>query len=225
MTNRQQDETSIADYASRVERHLVGPSSEKSRVKDELTAYLADASEADELTEAMNRLGSPKAAASSFARGRISVAAPLGRRLVAAAIDNLPLIGITIALLVQEVFQRPPIVAYFPPFIYAPGGGPLHAIGVPLALAWAILGLGILESQAGYTPGKALLRLRIVTDAGLRVSPLMGVVRRLSFLAGPFAWIDWGPPILAGWRHRILDYLVGTVVVKGARAEGPDVPQ
>jgi hypothetical protein len=59
--------------------------------------------------------------------------------------------------------------------------------------------------------------LWVVTEAGLRISALAGVVRRTSFLVGPLAWLDW-LPFLANRRRRVLDYLARTKVVVAAPA-------
>lgn len=87
------------------------------------------------------------------------------------------------------------------------------------ALAWSILGLGVLEALTGATPGKRLRGLKVVTQNGLRVPVVTAVVRRLSFLVGPFAWLDW-IPVLWGGRGRVLDLVAGTKVVVVDPAKG-----
>jgi uncharacterized RDD family membrane protein YckC len=62
------------------------------------------------------------------------------------------------------------------------------------------------------TPGKWLLGLTVVTGTGLRVPPVTCVVRRLSLLAGPSAWLGWLPQ-LWGDRRRLPDRLTRTKVV------------
>ncbi|MFI7130975.1 RDD family protein [Nonomuraea sp. NPDC050153] len=229
------DRRIIDDYVDRAGRHLTGPA--RDRAKAELGEHLSDAAEAGELTEALSRLGAPEEAAATFAE---LPAAPLARveaRFVAVLIDNLPLAGVTIALLVQglarTVGQGGGFTLAFPPFVYVRVGdvcvsllplgcdtgaydsaGPLYTLGVPLALAWSIVGLGLLEAWTGTTPGKRAMRLRVVTEAGLRIHPVTGIVRRLSLLLGPFAWLDW-VPVVWGDRRRVLDRLVGTKVVAG----------
>ena len=49
-----------------------------------------------------------------------------------------------------------------------------------------------------------LLGLTVVTGTGLRVPLRACLLRRLSLLAGPFAWLDWLPQ-LWGERRRLLD--------------------
>lgn len=228
------DQRIIDDYTEQVGRRLTGPA--RARAKAELGAHLSDAAEAGELTEAMSRLGPPDEAAATFAELRSAPPAPVNLRFVAAAIDNLPLVGVTIALLVQAVLRTAETGAgftlAFPPHVYVKVGdgcaafgpwqcsaydyaGLLYSLGVPLALLWSIVGLGLLEARTGATPGKRLMKLNVVTAAGLRLHPLSGVVRRLSLLLGPFAWIDWAP-VLWGDRRRVLDQLTETKVVSVA---------
>jgi uncharacterized RDD family membrane protein YckC len=234
------DQQTIADYTRAFERHLAGTAADKARSKAALVEHLSDAADAGELAEALQRLGSPEAAAASFAKERSASPASMRARLLAALLDNLPLLGVAIALFVQGIGRGSSIVGAFPPFVYvqfggvcvalapvpcgAYEGGLLYAVGVPLALAWSILGLGLLESRTGATPGKRLLGLRVVTQSGLRVHPAAGTIRRLSFLLGPIAWLDWAPA-LWGERRRILDYVADTKVViatPGTRAPRRD---
>jgi len=207
------DRQSIEYYAQAFERCLAGPARDKTRSRAELVAHLYDAAEAGELAEAMQRLGSPRSAAALFTRARTAPLASIGQRLQAALIDLVPLIGVTIALIVRQVQDGSSIQVAFPPsLVYRPGEGILQTVGVPLALAWSILVLGILESRTGSTPGKRLLGLTVVTETGLRVPLRACVVRRLSLLAGPFAWLDWLPQ-LWGERRRLLDRLTKTKVI------------
>jgi uncharacterized RDD family membrane protein YckC len=232
MTDDRQD---IVTYVAQVERHLVGSAPQKAAIRAELFDHLAGAAEAGELADALRRLGSPETAAASFARTRPASPAPVMRRLAAAVVDNLPLIGVTVALFIRDLAGGDgTFAAAFPPYVYVgigeaicvggpvgPGcgaygdAGLLYTVGVPLALAWSILGLGLIESRTGSTAGKRLLGLRVVSEAGLRVGALAGIVRRTSLLLGPLAWLDW-VPFLAGRPARVLDYVAGTRVVRRA---------
>ncbi|PZG23682.1 RDD family protein [Nonomuraea aridisoli] len=222
----------IDDYTERVGRHLTGPA--RDRAKTELGEHLSDAAEAGELTEALSRLGSPEEAAATFAQLRDAPPAPVDARFVAVVIDNLPLVGVTIALLVQGIVRTVEsgigFGLAFPPWVYFEIGdgcvavgtmicdsyddaGLLYSLGVPLALLWSIVGLGLLEARNGLTPGKRLMKLRVVTETGLRIHPVTGVVRRLSLLLGPLAWVDWAP-VVWGDRRRVLDRLTESKVVR-----------
>lgn len=207
------DRQTIEYYAQAFERCLAGPAQDRTRSRAELVAHLYDAAEAGELAEAVQRLGSPRSAAALFTRAGTAPLASINQRLRAALIDLLPLIGVTIALTVRQVQDGSSVQVAFPPsYVYQPGGGILQTVGVPLALIWSILVLGILETRTGSTPGKRLLGLTVVTETGLRVPLRACVVRRLSLLAGPFAWLDWLPQ-LWGERRRLLDRLTRTKVI------------
>lgn len=227
-------------YTRAFARQLVGTPDEIAAAAADLEAHLSDAAEAGELDEALARLGSPEAAAASFSRERQRPLAPMGDRLVAAAFDNLPLVVVGVALIVQSVLQGAEhgvfrIVGIFPPFVYlqvgaacvAPvpvcgvyNGGLLYAIGMPVALLWSIVVLGLMEARRGDTPGKRRRGLKVVTEDGLRVGTRAAILRRLSFLVGPLAWFDWVPALWGG-RQRVLDKVNATKVVIVGRASAP----
>jgi len=228
----------IKHYAQLCEQYLVGPAEDRAIATAELLDHLSDAAEAEELEQTLERFGPPEAAAALFSRDRARPLAAMGDRLVAAAIDNLPLIVVTVALLVEALVRGSPVTVTFPPFVYVAftGGcaalvpvcdvypsGWLQALGIPVALAWSILALGLMESRWGATPGKLLLHMRVVTEEGIRISVHSGLVRRLSFLVGPLAWLDW-VPVLWGDRQRVLDKVSATKVVfvgRTPKREGP----
>jgi uncharacterized RDD family membrane protein YckC len=227
----------IRAYVDAVEQHLLGTIQEKSDAKNELLELLGDAADAGELDASIRRLGSPKDAAQTFSRDRTRPLAPVGERLIAASIDNLPLIAVALGLFIQGIGTGSTTLA-FPPFAYlnvAGGcvalvpfcdvynGGWIHAIGLPIALAWSIIGLGLLESWRGQTPGKRLMGLRVVTEEGIRIAPQAGIVRRLSFLLGPLAWLDW-MPALWGDRQRVLDKVNATKVIVAAASSTNSEP-
>jgi len=227
----------IDDYTDKVARHLVG--AERDRARAELGDHLAEAAEAGELSEALERLGTPAEAAASFAELRDTKPARTDIRFIAVLIDNLPLAGISITLFVQGLIRTIEggggFTMSFPPVTYFrigegcaalstagcgayDGSGLVYTLGFPLALAWSIIGLGLIEARTGITPGKRLMKLRTVTETGLRIHPITGIVRRLCLLLGPFAWVDWIPAVW-GDRRRILDRLTETKVVSVTAAE------
>ncbi|MFC4534482.1 RDD family protein [Sphaerisporangium dianthi] len=202
----------IEEYARAFEGHLAGSAQDKARRRQELVGHLSDAAEEGELAEALERLGTPASAAATFAKGATLPYAPLGRRIGAILIDHLPLIGISAALAVQAIRRGHDISLAFPPWVYQEDGGFLHGIGVPLALLWSIIILGVLEGTWGTTPGKALMGLRVVTENGLKIHVGDGVFRRVCLLLGPIAWVDW-LPIVFNERRRILEHVTHTVVI------------
>ncbi|MFC0531959.1 RDD family protein [Phytohabitans kaempferiae] len=222
------DDERIVQYAGVVRRQLACPPAEAEARGQELVEHLRDAADAGALDEAFHGLGSAEQAAAAFARERSASDAPLARRFGAALLDNLPLVLVSVALAVRGLSGATTVLA-FPPHVYfeaggacvalTPGGGCvyddpglLYTLALPLALAWSILGLGVMESRLGGSPGKLLFNLRVVTEDGLRIRPAVGVLRRLSFLVGPLAWLDW-TPLLLSRRRRVMEYLARTRVI------------
>ncbi|SEG76227.1 RDD family protein [Thermomonospora echinospora] len=229
-------ETTIAAYADAFERRLAGPARERSRARAELVDHLSDAAAAGELDQTLRRLGDPAAAARAFAHDHPAPPAAGGRRLAAALLDNLPLAGVTVALLIHQLVRLAgpdewTMGLAFPPFLVVEvggvcvgtlpftceadpyqGAGLLYGVGVPIALAWSVLGLGMLESRTGTTPGKRLCGLKVVTTEGLRIPMWAGILRRIGLLLGPLVWLDW-LPVLCAQPRRVLEQAAGTKVV------------
>lgn len=224
----------IEDYVSQVDEFLSGTREARAVVRAELTGHLAEAAEAGELQLALERLGSPRNAAAEFNRESGLPLARMPQRLAAAAIDNLPLLLVTIGLALEPILSGAARTTLaFPPLVYLEFSLPsfsgcvalvpvscgvyetgwLYTLGLPLALLWSIVGLGLMESRTATTPGKQLLGLRVSDRDGLRITPKAGIVRRLSFLMGPLAWLDW-LPVLKGDQRRILEHVAGTRVLK-----------
>lgn len=222
----------IDDYTRAVERLLACPPEQAAQRGRELAEHLHDAAQAGELDEALASLGDPQQAAEAFARERAAPPATFSKRAAAASLDNLPLLAVTIALALQGNFPGTGFTLAFPPHVYLSAGGVcaslsfggceqyapglLYGIGLPLALLWSIAGLGLLEGATGSTPGKRLFGLRVVSERGLRIGARPALVRRLSFLLGPLAWLDWAP-FLSGRPRRLLDYAAATTVVADPR--------
>jgi uncharacterized RDD family membrane protein YckC len=222
----------IADYTRAVERLLACPPEQAAQRGRELAEHLHDAAQAGELDQALASLGDPQQAAEAFARERAAPPATFSQRAAAASLDNLPLIAVAIALALQGFFQGTGFTLAFPVHVYLSAGGAcaslsfggcehyepglLYGIGVPAALLWSIAVLGLLEGATGSTPGKRLFGLRVVSERGLRIGVRPALVRRLSFLLGPVAWLDWAP-FLSGHPRRLLDFAAATTVVSDAR--------
>jgi uncharacterized RDD family membrane protein YckC len=205
----------IEEYADDFERWIVGSDAYKSECRAELVAHLHEAEEAGDLHGALERLGSPKAAAAAFSAGQSLKVAPAVRRWWAALIDNAPLIGVGLALPIVALFDG---AHGFPwsvvPFInIGKGLSSLQNIGVPLAVAWSVVVLALFETRSGQTPGKRLLHLRTVSTSGARPTLRQAIVRRLTFLTGWFAIVDWCIGVVDPRHQRLFDRLAHTEVV------------
>lgn len=230
----------IEAYLREFEACLAGTPDSCATACAELGEHLAAAAASGELQQTLTRLGEPHNAAATFNRESGLPLADFSSRLLAAAVDNIPLAGVAIALSLEPLFHgMNRFTLAIPPFpslefsagdfsgciallpmacgVYQPGW--LYALGLPLALLWSIVGLGIIEGRLATTPGKHLLGLRVTGTDGLRITARAGVVRRLSFLAGPLAWLDW-LPFLKADRRRLLDHVAGTRVVAARPARG-----
>lgn len=220
------DDQIIDQYADAFARHLVLDPVQRDQRRRELVAHLHDAALAGDLAGAIERLGPPGSAALAFGPVSARRPAPLGRRLAAAMLDHLPLLGIMAALIVQGILGAGTVTAAIPPVVrvevggacvaLAPvdcesGAGLLSGVGVPLALLWSIVGLGLWEARSGRTPGKRLLGLAVTTESGLRIGLGAAMLRRVGLLGGPLAWADCVPVIWTG--RRVLEQLTHTRVV------------
>ncbi|WP_250443033.1 RDD family protein [Actinotalea sp. C106] len=230
MTGGPHSEERVRRFVRDVSAHLVDSPERIQGVCDELTGHLTAAAEVGELEDALERLGSAARAASTFSRDVDRPPAPLRRRFSAAVVDLVPLIAVTIVGILEVMARQGSPVIVFPPVVAVQVGeycvsplplpplcevypqASLHPIGLGAALVWAIPVLALIEHRSGTTPGKRMFALKTVTVGGTRVSFGMAVLRRVSLLAGPVAWIDW-VPCLWGDRGRLLDRLSDTMVV------------
>jgi uncharacterized RDD family membrane protein YckC len=216
----------IDEYLSEFERWTVGPPTERESWRAELAAHLGEAERAGELDDALRRLGSPREAAATFSRsGRWDLAA-LGRRWRAAAVDYAPLAAVALALAVwQNVFSRTDNVFSFGLLSFPPPLG--LVINTERALAenivwnclvlgaglWSFLGLALIESRTGRTPGKRLVGLATISEDGTAVSLQQALIRRIPLWFGPVFWIDL-LTLCTARRQRVFELLARTRVIE-----------
>jgi uncharacterized RDD family membrane protein YckC len=213
--------TVIDDYADEFDRWVVGTDAHKAEVRAELVAHLHEADEAGDLQGTLARLGSPRSAAAAFSEARPLEGAPSMKRWWAALLDNAPLVGVGLAIPILALVDGAHGFTYsVVPFININKGlSGLQNIGVPLAIAWSVLVLAYFETRSGQTPGKRLLRLRTISVSGARPSFRQALVRRLTFLTGWFAIVDWFIGVLDPRHQRLFDRLAHTRVI-----DDPSVP-
>jgi uncharacterized RDD family membrane protein YckC len=215
----------IEDYLREFDSHLVGTEAEKAEWRAELLSHLDRAREAGDLEGAIARFGSPREAAASFRSGRPIVPAGLRRRWEAMVIDHVPLLIVSAVVLAQEIAQGHGVFFSLPPVLVISDRYPASQnIGVPLALLWSYVGLALLESRSGRTPGKALLGLRAVSADGTAITRKQAFERRWSILAGPLVVIDWLFARHTERSQRLLDLLAGTMVVDDPQRAGASAP-
>lgn len=217
----------IDSYLREFDRWVVADPERKAEYHAELEAHLREAEKAGDLLQVLERLGDPREAARSFGPTTRLVPAPIRRRLVAAAIDHAPFLVVSIGLAVLSILDGPPIRFAVPAMIRIDDtmdlGDTLLVVG---ALAWSIIGIGLIETRSGRTPGKALLGLQTVSADGTAIGPGQGICRRVPLSLGPLVFVDLLFVGANERRQRLFDLLTHTVVVldPGRSGQSPPVP-
>lgn len=232
----------VDEYLAEFDSWIVGTAQEKRDWRAELAAHFSEAASAGDLHGAMQRLGSPRQAAITFRESRPLYGAPRRRRLLAAAIDAVPLLVAMAALVAYQL--RDDVQGLWlmipPPLTLRLGDGhPTYAdVALIVAHLWSVVGLGLLEGRTGRTPGKALLGLRTVSTDGIRATRSQALRRRLTILAGPLVWLD-SLPVIADLRpfgrklgtgrldggQRLIELFVGTMVVEDPARDRSGAPE
>ena len=202
-------------YLKEFERWVAGPKAHKQQLRAELEAHLREAEAAGDV-DALTRLGTPREAAEAFSEGRDLVPASLPRRIGAALTD----IAVSMVLFIGAT-----AVGSWDVGIYERlerNNGDIEALDLAagavavlaMAFLWWVVILPLLEWRTGRTLGKAVFRLRTVSETG--ISPTFGqvVLRRLTlFFSGPLQLIDWAWVFFNKKHQRGLDVLAKTLVV------------
>jgi uncharacterized RDD family membrane protein YckC len=135
--------------------------------------------------------------------------AGLGRRGLALLVDSLCAMALASAIAFVVAHVVPGSVA----------GAVNITLGFAVVSGWHVL---FELRQAGRTPGKQILGLRVVDAAGLPLMPAQSVVRNVArALDGLplFYGVGAAAAALDPWRRRIGDRLADTLVIREARAE------
>lgn len=135
--------------------------------------------------------------------------AGLGRRGLALMVDSLCALAVTVAvsIVVSQVVPESVVAAVN------------VTVGFAVFSGWHVL---FELRQAGRTPGKQVLGLRVVDAAGLPLLPAQSVVRNAArALDGLplFYGVGAAAAALDPWRRRIGDRLADTLVIREARGE------
>lgn len=216
----------IDAYLREFERWAVGSPKDLNEWRTELAVHLTAAEEAGELEEALSRLGAPREAAAAFSQGRRTTPAPLTSRWRAALIDYAPLILVAVGLAIWQFVTREGRAFGF---TFPPVGIEIDSRrtltenlvqnGVVLAAAlWSLVGLALVESRNGRTPGKRAMGILTISEDGTAVSLKQTLIRRLPVLFWPVFWIDL---ITLGTarRQRVFELLAGTQVIADPAAQ------
>ena len=213
------------NYLKEFERWTAGPPARRKAVSAEFAEHLREAEAAGELGSTLTRLGPPRDAAKAFAAGRELEPAPLVRRIFAFVIDlAIPLLFLALVMALgtalgsgDESNRLDTFFTRISEELSVTWGlleiGALFLVG--LAGLWWFLGLTVMEWRYGRTPGKAMLRLRAVSEDGTALSFGQAVVRRLTLVfSGPLQLIDWGFALFDSRRQRAVEKLAHTLVIQ-----------
>lgn len=175
---------SVDIYIKEVMGHIHAPFPEQQRFETDLRSHLEEAqADGEDLPSILNQMGSPREVAAEFMAQVHLEYAGFGRRLMAFIIDMV------IMLLIAGVLAIAAIV--FSNLVPQNPTGFGYVISTIIILAVFACGLGaigiilvyfpLLEGRFGQTPGKSLLKLRVLADNGLPIGYKEALLRRLSF--------------------------------------------
>ena len=198
------------DYINQVLTRLPPTLPSRAQIALELRGHIAERlSGGRSIDDVLRQLGDPETLAQSYLQAEPLVNAPAGRRILAKMIDVLAVTGVmaTIGLLVAWLIVDRARV----PFVST----------LPIVLAIALLGGSLLfglytivsEWRLGQTIGKRTMDLRVVTEAGTRISVGQSIVRQLPMFLQIYA-IDALFALATDRAQRAFELLSKTRVVK-----------
>jgi len=194
--------TTADDYINKVMQNIPRSIPARSQIALELRGHIAErVSAGASIEQVIQQLGDPAALADSYLSAETLASAPFGRRAVAKMIDALILVAVA----------TPPLVLWsqilssevFPIAILAMVFGTTALFGLYAAIG---------ESVYGQTLGKRVMEIRVVTEAGGRISIGQAVVRQLPVFLQVF-WIDVMFALFTEKSQRAFELLSKTRVV------------
>jgi uncharacterized RDD family membrane protein YckC len=174
----------VNTYIQDVMGNIHAPLAERQRFETDLRSHLEEAQVAGEdLPAILNQMGSPQEVAAEFMAQVHLDYAGFGRRLVAFIID-MAIILLIAGVLAFSAIALSNLVPQNPT-------GLGYVISTLIILMVFGCGLGgfavllayfpVLEGRFGQTPGKGLLKLRVLAENGLPIGYKEALLRRLSF--------------------------------------------
>lgn len=197
------------DFVNRVLSALPPTTPRREQIALELRGLISERLAAGQpLPQVLDQLGDPETLAESYLSAVPLVAGDFWSRATARLID----FGIPVVLLspiAATIWLATP-AEYVPAlmFVYVLGGGALIAIYPMVA-----------EACYGKTIGKHLRGLRVVTEAGARISTGQAIVRNLPWMLEIF-WIDALFALFTDKRQRAFEMLSKTRVVRASQDQG-----
>jgi uncharacterized RDD family membrane protein YckC len=195
--------TTADDYVNKVMQNMPRAMPLRSQIALELRSHIAErVSGGASIEDVIRQLGDPAALANSYLAAETLLSAPFGRRAAAKIIDALLLIAVAAPLLV--IWSRILSSELFPIAILAMVFATTAMFGL-----YAVIS----ESVYGQTFGKRAMEIRVVTEAGGRISIGQAVVRQLPVFLQVF-WIDVMFALFTEKSQRAFELLSKTRVVR-----------
>ncbi len=200
-------------YIEDVMRRVVLPSTRKDSLRADLREHFVAAEEGHEpVEEVIRRLGNPEEVAASFMEGVELRYASIWRRFVALLADigfcalfAIPAVMFGFALSNAVNQDAAPFYSFM-----------LFCFFAFFALATFgsfLLYFPILEHFFGWTVGKRLMKIRVVSEEGGSVSLGAAFIRRLPFYF-ELIWLDGVFAIFTEKKQRAFDIVAKTLVVR-----------
>lgn len=199
-------------YIDDVLRRVVLPAARKESLRLDLREHFVAADEGHEpVAEVIRRLGDPEEVAASFMEGAELDHAGAWPRLFALVADfglcclaMAPALVLVLALAHARAGEADRLSAFL-----------LFVLFVPCVLAGFgvfILYFPIFEHFFGWTPGKKLMKMRVVSEKGAPISLGAAFIRRLPFYF-ELIWLDGIFAIFTEKKQRAFDIVARTLVV------------
>jgi uncharacterized RDD family membrane protein YckC len=194
--------TAIDDYISRVLAAMPAATPQRSQIAVELRGHIAERMDGGQPPEdVLRQLGDPVALAESYLAAVPLVSAGFGARCMAKLIDILLVIVCMAAIAGVLALVTPRQAWFFLPILVLIGGS--FAFGAYTIVA---------EYVWGETVGKHAMNLRVVREAGTRISLGQSFVRQLPMFLQVY-WIDVLFAVFTERSQRAFEMLSKTRVV------------
>lgn len=197
------------DFVNKVLSALPSATPRRAQIALELRGNISERLAAGQpLRDVLDQLGDPVVLAESYLSAVPLVAGSFWSRATARLIDfAIPVV--LLSPVAATIWLATP-AEYVPVllFVYLLGGGALIAIYPMVA-----------EARSGQTVGKHLRGLRVVTEAGARISAGQAIVRNLPWMLEVF-WIDALFALFTDRKQRAFEMLSKTRVVQVSGDQG-----
>ena len=201
----------VEHYIDEVMRHAFATKADKERLEADLRAHFAEAEERGEpLRQTLEELGTPEEVAAALSADRPIEYAGIWQRVAAFVGDCGAMVLLAWPIGAGALFIATRVLDPETPSL----GGALMigALGLA-ALGIYALYFPLLEGRFGRTPGKQLMKIRVIRESGAPISLGQAFVRRLSMYF-EFLVIDALFIPFTQKKQRALDIVAQTIVAR-----------